>query len=775
MGLLCRHDRVLWLVNMHSAGEKQFNLVVLMETLFQHLPLDIVVGLLYDVACAFERSCCKWAFLSRFMDRLAFAVSVFHAFGHEWACQLLYHPRKRTGFGFTNGEGCERFWHSISHLIANLRISGYHNRLYTLDAQIEHADKASLFCLGQWISRWHVHSCNKRQEAKKVLTDCGKPIAVLREQWALQVATQTKPLPRRTKKRGEQAVNAVMLLRAAAKTRQAQVRELQEIYLEAVEADDPDAVMFQVQFNFVSEALTKLLEKLRQKEAALGVTENQALKTLATSQYICLRMNAHALKRRLRDRLHTRKFELGKLERSFRRLVNDQKLYSHTESAVKRREPTISKANSEYNKLCRQSSPWRNSASANPDVGLDEDDGQPGRAPPLWLADEKVRVGIKAMLEVDRCDEEDLRLRRERRALQVWFAEEWATVNLAIKQTDSNEDKYQLNLLCDNLVRLCATWQKHLPDFGVDERGLPPWGPTPVQLSSCVVDEHVTARGKDRHYHDDGSDEDEGDGHEEESGGEDEDFAMLDVLEMADVYRNVEVDEYNADFDATRQDHGTDSAGRAMPSDDTSNVFSFGPGAYLPLAPDFHMAPYHNLQTKTMRRLSSPLLPLAVFPSIQSCQGARNAKLRKAAEEVERATLNEQVWMLRDAAAVAPNDLMKFKEYRFKLSDYEDQFGKFIPDNENADWHTRKEAAFDALVVQRREVVFLSHHTHNSELHDYFGTVDVYEAEFGVTFDLDHGWSHTLKTKRKLLQCYDDLMDRADGNRQRASDIAGRD
>lgn len=124
MALLCRHDRVLWLINMHSAGEKQFNVVALLETLFQHLPLDIAVGVLYDVVCGLERSCRKWGFLSRFIDRLSFAVSVFHAFGHEWACQVLYHPRKRTGFGFTDGEGCERFWHSISHLIANLRISG---------------------------------------------------------------------------------------------------------------------------------------------------------------------------------------------------------------------------------------------------------------------------------------------------------------------------------------------------------------------------------------------------------------------------------------------------------------------------------------------------------------------------------------------------------------------------------------------------------------------------------------------------------------------------
>lgn len=124
MALLCRHDRVLFLINMHSAGEKQFNVIALLETFYQHVPLDIRAGLLYDISCMTERSWKKWGFLSRFFDRLTFAVAVFHAFGHEWACQLLYHPRKRRGFGFTDGEGCERFWHSISHLIAHLRICG---------------------------------------------------------------------------------------------------------------------------------------------------------------------------------------------------------------------------------------------------------------------------------------------------------------------------------------------------------------------------------------------------------------------------------------------------------------------------------------------------------------------------------------------------------------------------------------------------------------------------------------------------------------------------
>ncbi|KAJ7690799.1 hypothetical protein B0H16DRAFT_1752431 [Mycena metata] len=236
MALLCRHDRVLWVVNMHSAGEKQFNVVALMETLFQHLPHNIRVGLLYDVGCTFERSCRKWGFLSRFLDRLAFAVSVFHAFGHEWACQLLYHPCRRVGFGFTNGEGCKRFWHSISYLIAHLRICGYHNRLYTLDAQIEHADEASLLRLGGWVLRRHKHSRGKRVEATKALAECGYPIATLRTQWLLQVTAQTKPLPKRSKNSGQQAVKNIILLRGSLKTRQQQLAEARVAFVDAAEA-----------------------------------------------------------------------------------------------------------------------------------------------------------------------------------------------------------------------------------------------------------------------------------------------------------------------------------------------------------------------------------------------------------------------------------------------------------------------------------------------------------------------------------------------------------
>ena len=39
------------------------------------------------------------------------------------------------------------------------------------------------------------------------------------------------------------------------------------------------------------------------------------------------------------------------------------------------------------------------------DIGLTETDDSTD--PPLWLSDENVRMGIRAMLEMDRCQEEE--------------------------------------------------------------------------------------------------------------------------------------------------------------------------------------------------------------------------------------------------------------------------------------------------------------------------------------------------------------------------------
>lgn len=124
MGLMCCHDQVLWLANMITAGEQQYYALTLIGKLFEHLPSDWLVGILYDIACQLECSCIKWGFLEEYFPRISFAISVFHVFGHGWPCHCIYHPRKCQGFGLSDGEGCERLWHSLSKLIPYLCVCG---------------------------------------------------------------------------------------------------------------------------------------------------------------------------------------------------------------------------------------------------------------------------------------------------------------------------------------------------------------------------------------------------------------------------------------------------------------------------------------------------------------------------------------------------------------------------------------------------------------------------------------------------------------------------
>ncbi|KIK24162.1 hypothetical protein PISMIDRAFT_646625, partial [Pisolithus microcarpus 441] len=193
MALLCRHDHVIHLANMTSAGEKQHYALALIKALFGHLPSNFHIGLLYDIGCQLEQSCRKWGFLKPFLPRIAFAISVFHAFGHQWPCQLIYHPWKQEGFGLSDGEGCERFWSSIKALIPSLRVSGYHQCLFVIGFQVCHLDMKSLTGLGQWLLHCWSHCQEKKATASKGLRRCGVDIPTLQTEWDAQVSAQTKP------------------------------------------------------------------------------------------------------------------------------------------------------------------------------------------------------------------------------------------------------------------------------------------------------------------------------------------------------------------------------------------------------------------------------------------------------------------------------------------------------------------------------------------------------------------------------------------------------
>jgi hypothetical protein len=84
-----------------------------------------------------------------------------------------------------------------------------------------------------------------------------------------------------------------------------------------------DVIEVALELQEVRESCSSMAEAIRQKRAALGVGQRTALKRIQDNEFLQLRVNARALKTRIRDRLRQRKFELEPLERSQRHVKGD--------------------------------------------------------------------------------------------------------------------------------------------------------------------------------------------------------------------------------------------------------------------------------------------------------------------------------------------------------------------------------------------------------------------------------------------------------------------
>lgn len=88
------------------------------------------------------------------------------------------------------------------------------------------------------------------------------------------------------------------------------------------ESGDLDIVDTEILLNESRAAHARVKDSIRAKRSKLGVSQRVALQKLKDDAFLQLRMNARAVKTRLRDRLRQRKFELDGFERSYRHSMN---------------------------------------------------------------------------------------------------------------------------------------------------------------------------------------------------------------------------------------------------------------------------------------------------------------------------------------------------------------------------------------------------------------------------------------------------------------------
>ncbi|KAH6873968.1 hypothetical protein BKA70DRAFT_1129478 [Coprinopsis sp. MPI-PUGE-AT-0042] len=455
MGLLCRHDHPLWLVNMTTAGERQFYVLGLILKLFNHLPHHMTVGLLYDIGCQLHRSVLRFDLLSDFLPRIIFGISVFYAYGHQWPCQLVYHPRKCPGFGLSDGEGCERFWSMIKLLIPSLRVSGSFQRIFALDVQIWHLDSTSMDKLGSWLRR-KSHLCvDRASNARQVLADIPYPRDRCQEQWSAQREYQTRPLARVSKNAAKKAIEDILALESLLVTHRRGVQSLDNQILKVSE-DGLGSLdeLVAAQEELAAKEMV-LVESIQKKKEQLGVEGKKSLKHLTSSEFLRLKVNARSLRERLLAQLQKRNFEMERIEKAIHiGTGTEQKLKAHIETQLQKKQATVKSTIKRYNDMCSRMQELVNLHQAphgavvpplidNQAIyGLDVDNSIWDNSSfddsldsiPLWMRDDDMRSGIRAHLDLAQCEEEELRLKSEIQNLQEWSRREWKLLCVAISQ-----------------------------------------------------------------------------------------------------------------------------------------------------------------------------------------------------------------------------------------------------------------------------------------------------------------------------------------------------
>jgi len=138
----------------------------------------------------------------------------------------------------------------------------------------------------------------------------------------------------RSKDLGKRAVEEVIALQETLSVQKKTVDVMEATLVDGLDNYDGDVTEFVVVLEETRAKASRMRETLRRKKMALGVDGRLNLRRLTDNTFLRLRMNARALKKRVRDRLRQRKFELERLERAYRHTSNGKSIYCRLSSVL---------------------------------------------------------------------------------------------------------------------------------------------------------------------------------------------------------------------------------------------------------------------------------------------------------------------------------------------------------------------------------------------------------------------------------------------------------
>ncbi|KAI7948446.1 hypothetical protein MJO29_010111 [Puccinia striiformis f. sp. tritici] len=188
MGACCRHDAAIMMGNIYKSGEQRCFPVTMLNKLLTQCEGDRQVGILYDIGCSLDKYMDARGILEEYRPRLSFGTSVFHAYVHNWICQLDYHPRLNDGWGLSDGEGLERLWSYLLPLVSALRYATRNHRLAAIAHRLKYHNWKGKRDLPKWLKNKFTSALKRRHEASGVLVG----LSVMRNPHVATGANYTK-------------------------------------------------------------------------------------------------------------------------------------------------------------------------------------------------------------------------------------------------------------------------------------------------------------------------------------------------------------------------------------------------------------------------------------------------------------------------------------------------------------------------------------------------------------------------------------------------------
>ncbi|EFI27864.1 hypothetical protein CC1G_14357 [Coprinopsis cinerea okayama7 len=463
MAMVCRHDYPLFLANIDTPGEQQKYAVALIKKLFTMIPPNATVVAFYDVGCVLDRSLQlvslaygiwrQYEILPESItSRLEFCTSAMHAYAHQWACQLYYNPRFQDGTGNTNGEGTERLWAIMRKLIAIARMSSRSRRLWLINQLMKSHRKGTRQNLGKWVKTQRTAIAKQIPEQQSILQKVGIPITELRSEWQDQREKQLS-IRGHQPTRLKQQLDEVLRIQADIDRIDARIEAMAATVQKADDDDDP----YRSILHNMKVTRQNTLQKMEQHYESLNVGDAYPELRGMDYKFVKTLLLMRDLKINIRKRAIAQFLEFDQLNQAYggKEQPLGTNLHQLTRKAIENRQPALMAAIERFNthraQLVKLIKPeWgivlprelpvnltelRDHSDLMEDVWLTPATG--GAPPPRWLESVDVRRGIRAMLTLERCQEEIVRLNLEADNMCRWYGREIASVEVTIRETPS--------------------------------------------------------------------------------------------------------------------------------------------------------------------------------------------------------------------------------------------------------------------------------------------------------------------------------------------------